>query len=75
MLKTLNMALIRCPAGVSDEIIAVFQIEKSQIDTENDKEPQNLHFLKFLRIFHRIFESLREFEKFKGPTRKRLVVQ
>ena len=30
MLEVLNMALIRCPAGVSEEIIAVFYMKKSQ---------------------------------------------
>ena len=29
MLKTHNTALIRCPAGFSEEIIAVFQMKKN----------------------------------------------
>ena len=74
MLKTLNMALIRCPAGISEEIIAVFILKK--IDTENDKKKlETFHFSKFLRIFGQIVDRLRELEKFKGPTRKKLVVQ
>ena len=44
MLKTLNMALVRCPVGFSEEINAILQMKKSQIDTENDKNPQNLPF-------------------------------
>ena len=71
MLKTLNMALIRCPVGISEEMIAVFQKKKSQIDIENDKNPQNFN----LRIFCQIVDRLRELESFKGPTRKRLVFQ
>ena len=39
MLTMLNMALIRCPVGLFEEIIAVFQMEKSQIDTKNDRNP------------------------------------
>ena len=39
MLEMLNMALIRCPVGFSVEIIAVSHMNKSQIDTENDKSP------------------------------------
>ena len=41
MLKMLNMALISCPVGFSEEIIAVFQMQKSQIDTENEKKPKD----------------------------------
>ena len=40
MLNTLNMALIRCPTGISEEIIAVFQMKKSRIGNENDKHPK-----------------------------------
>ena len=54
MLKTLNMALIRCPAGISEGIIAVFQMKKFQIDTKIDKpmtpppfHPKNPFFVKF----------------------------
>ena len=28
MLKTLNMALVRCPVGFSEEIIAILQLKK-----------------------------------------------
>ena len=65
MLKTLNMALIRCPVGFSEEITAVFFVKKSQIDTETDKIPKTLMFSKFLRIFRQIFDRLRELEYFK----------
>ena len=34
MLKTLHMELIRSLAGFAGEIIAVFRIKKSQIDSE-----------------------------------------
>ena len=57
MLKTLNVALVRCPVVVYEEIIAVFQIKKSQIDTENDKKPQNFHFSKFVHSFCQIFHT------------------
>ena len=50
MLKTLNMALIRCPVGIFEEIIAVFQIKKSQIDAENDKKPPKISF-PFFKVF------------------------
>ena len=39
MLKTINMVQVCCPVGVSEEIMAVFYLKKSQIDTENDKSP------------------------------------
>ena len=54
MLKTLNMALARGPAGLSEKIIAVFQLKKTQMDTEKNKKSQNfpnfkdfLHFPQF----------------------------
>ena len=76
MLKTLSMVLVRFPVGIFEEIIAVFQIKKSQIDTENDKIPKFFFqgFYEFL-TYRKIFERLRELEKYKGPTRKKLVVQ
>ena len=39
------------------------------------KKLETFHFSKFLRIFRQIVARLRELEKFKGPTRKKLVVQ
>ena len=51
MLKTLNMILIRCPVGFSGEMIAVFQVKKIQIDTEDLKNPKNFHFYMCSRIF------------------------
>ena len=72
MLKTLNMALVCCPVGFSEEIIAVFPPKKSQFDTKNSKI---FHFPKFLRIFCQIFDRLRGLECFKGSTRQGLVVQ
>ena len=66
-----NVALVRCPVGFSEKIIAVFQlIKKSQIDTENDKSPKNVHSSKFLRIFRQILDRLFRLESFKGSTRK-----
>ena len=50
MLKKFNMALIRCPVGLSEEIVAVFWMKKSQIDTEIDKL-ENIQFLTVLCIF------------------------
>ena len=51
MLKMLSMAPIRCPVGFSEKIIAVFQLENSQIDTENDKNLKFFQFSKTMRIF------------------------
>ena len=39
MLKTINMVQVCCPVGGSEEIMAVFYLKKSQIDTETDKSP------------------------------------
>ena len=45
------MALLRCPVGFSEEMIAAFQMKKSQINTENDKHPKNFPFYKVFRNF------------------------
>ena len=50
--EMLNMALIRRPVGFSEEIIAVFKMKKSQIDTENDKNPKIFLFQSFHAFFH-----------------------
>ena len=54
----LNMALIPCPVRFSKEIIAVFKMKKSQIDTENDKNPKISIFQRFDALFSRYFERL-----------------
>ena len=46
ILITLNMALIRCPAGTSEERCA-FSKKSSQINTENDKKPKLSIFQSF----------------------------
>ena len=69
------MALFRCPVGFSEEITAVFQMKKSQIDTENDKIHKIIHSSKFLRIFRQRFDKFRRLECFKVSKRKELVVQ
>ena len=74
-LETLNMALIRCPVGLSEEIIAVFHMKKYQIDTENDKIPKIFQFVKIFTIFCQIFIRRRGLECFKGSLREKLVVQ
>ena len=47
----LNMALIRCPVGFSEEVIAVFNWKKSRIDTENDKNPKIFQFSQSVYAF------------------------
>ena len=77
MLKKLNIALIYCPVGISEERMPVFQMKKPQIDFENDKNHKLsvFHFSKFLRIFFKIFDWLRGFKFVKWSERKGLVVQ
>ena len=57
MLKTINMVQVCCRVGISEEIMAVFYLKKSQIDTENDKSPKIFHFSMFLRIFRQLLET------------------
>ena len=39
-----------CPVGFLEELITVFQVTMSQIDTENDKNPKIFQIPKFLPI-------------------------
>ena len=73
--ETLTMALLRCPVavGFSREVIAVFPMKQSQIDTENDENPKICQF-SILRIFRQFFDRIRGLECFKGST-GRLFVQ
>ena len=63
MLKMLNMALIRCPEGFSEETVAVFEMKMSQVDTENDKIPKTFQFSKVLCSSPKIFDGLCGFER------------
>ena len=41
MLKTLNLALTRCPAGISEKIIAIFQMKKNlKLTLKKTKPPK-----------------------------------
>ena len=46
---------------------------KSQIDTENDKNPKLLHFSKVLCIHFQFLDKLRRLEHRKGSTRRELL--
>ena len=58
MWETLNMALLCCPVGFSEVIIAVFQLKKSQIDTKNDETPKNFPIFKAFSAFFSKFQNL-----------------
>ena len=66
MLKMLNMALIQCPVGFSEENIAVFQMKKSQIDTESDKNFDMFQFSKISCIFSKFLADFVEWNVEKG---------
>ena len=55
MLKTLSMALMLCPDRFSGVVNAVFYVQMSQIDTENDKKHEVYQFSKFLCVSFQIF--------------------
>ena len=73
--KKVNKENLCCPVGFSEELISVFEVKRSQIDTENDKKSKVVLFSKFLCICCQSFDKLRGLECFKGSKRKRLVVQ
>ena len=58
MLKTHNMAQIGRPLGFSAKITAVYQMKKSQIDTENDKNSKFFVFHSFYPIFVKFLTNL-----------------
>ena len=59
MLKTFNMALIRCPAGFSEEIIAVFQLKENlKLPPKKTKNPKFYPILKNFVHFSNIFDGL-----------------
>ena len=59
------MALLRCPVPYSEEIIAFSKWQESQIDTENDKNPEIFYFSKIL-CFHS--KSLMDFVDWNAET-------
>ena len=52
------MQLIRSPVAFFEKIIALFQMKKSQNDTEKAKIPIFFQFSKILYIFPNIFNGL-----------------
>ena len=64
-----------CPVGFLEKFIAVFHVKISQNDTENSKETKTTQFSTFSCIFCFCFDNFRRLEYFKGPTRKKWVVQ
>ena len=53
---------VGCPVVSNEEIIAMFGMKMSQIDTENDKKPKNSQLSKILCIF-RNFDRLHYSER------------
>ena len=66
MLETLNMSSLRCPVGLSDEIIAVFLMKTYQIDTENDKNAKDSSFRSLYAIFVKFSPHLVDWSVQKG---------
>ena len=48
------MTVLHCPVGVSEAIFNVFQLTKSQIDTESDKLPKVSIFQRFYAFYVRV---------------------
>ena len=54
---------------------AVFYVKKSQVDTENGKNPEIFQFSEVLCIFFQIFDRLCGLKRQKGSAIKEFVVQ
>ena len=59
MLKTFIKVAVCCPV-VKDEIVLVFRLKKSQLDTEIDKNPKIFQFSKFYAVFLKNFHQTPE---------------
>ena len=70
ILKTINMVQVCCPVGVSEEITAVFYLEKSQLNTENDKS-LNFPFFKVSTHFSSNFGDFVVWNVSRGQQGKR----
>ena len=57
MLKTIKMALIRCPVGFFEEIIAVFQRKNLKLTPKRQKIPKFSSFQRFYASFFPIFST------------------
>ena len=51
------------PIVFDEEIIAMFSLKMSPIDTENDQSPKSFQFSKISCIFFQIFDRLRQMER------------
>ena len=67
MLKTLNMALIRCPVGIPEEILAVFQMKKiSNWHRKWQKNPKISIFQSFYAFFVKLLTDFVNWKVLKG---------
>ena len=51
MLKTFTKLTVCCPVVFKDEIVSVFWLKKSQLDTEIDKNLKIIQISKFFAVF------------------------
>ena len=75
MFKTVIKVRSWCPVVFYEEIIAVFELKKSQIGTEIDKKPKNFQFSKFLCNIGQLFDRHRELKCLKCSICQKFVVQ
>ena len=67
MLETLNMALIRCPVGFSEDIIAVFFMKKNhELTPKLTKIPKLSIFQNVYEFFFKFSTDVVDWNVFKG---------
>ena len=58
------------PVVFNEDIIAIFRLKMSQIDTENDKNPKNFQFSKISCIFSKFLTDFANWNVEKGKQGK-----
>ena len=66
MLKTLNMALSRCPIGFSEEKVAFLYMKKSQLTPKMTKVPNFFIFKRFYAFFSKFSTDFVDWNVYKG---------
>ena len=59
-MKLFTKVAVCCPVVFKDEMVSVFRLKKSQLETEIDKIPQIFQFSKFYAVFLKNFQQTLE---------------
>ena len=66
MMKTFIKVAVCYPVVLKDEIVSVFRLKMSQLDTEIDKNLKFYNFQSFMQFFFKIFNKFGDWNDGKG---------